>query len=89
MLRTTNGKQESLWTRDRWTGDMICAVCGGKWTGKKVCCPVAPHLSFDEFVEQYWGKEDVPVAIAKEFYDDYLHSDCKDLKDYIEDTRGD
>ena len=89
MLRTTDGKQESLWTRDRWTGEYICAVCGAPRNGREVCCPVAPHLSFDEFVEQYWGKEDVPRAIAKEFYEDYLLSDCKDLDDYIEDTRGD
>jgi len=87
MLRTTDGKQESLWTRDQWTGDYICAVCSKFREGRLVCCPVSPYLSFDEFVEQYWGKEDVPTGVAKEFYEDYQLSGCSSLDDYIKDTR--
>jgi hypothetical protein len=88
MLRTSNGEQESLWTRDRWTGNYICAVCGALREGRATCCPVAPYLSFEDFVEQYWGKEDVPTGIAKEFYEDYQLSDCAGLEEYIKDTRS-
>ena len=87
MLRTTDGNQESLWTIDRWTGDHVCAVCGAPWSGVNICCPVAPYVSFEDFVEQYWGKEDVPKSIAREFYEDYQLSDCSGIEDYIKDTR--
>lgn len=87
MLRTTDGKEQSLWTSDYVAGKYICAVCGAPRDGRLVCCAVAPYLSFEDFMEQYWGKEDVPQAIAKEFYEDYLLSDCLSLEDYIKDTR--
>lgn len=87
MLRTRDSEQDSLWTWDSWTGNSVCAVCGAPREGRRTCCPVAPYLSFEDFADQYWGKEDVPIGIAKEFYEDYQLSDCARLEDYIKDTR--
>ena len=86
------------WTRDYLTGMSICSVCGALRAGKKTCCPCAPYVSFDKFFAAYFPgmytrrdlAEDeahyIPYPIAHEFYDDYLHSDCKSLTEYIEQT---
>lgn len=87
MLRTGDGQQESLWTADYVLGTSICAVCGALREGRLTCCPVAPYISFEDFVEQYWGKVDIPTATARSFYEDYQLSDCSGLDDYIKDTR--
>lgn len=81
----------TLWTRSYGTGETICAVCGAPKGNKKNCCRVAPKIDFETFVKRYFGKDydlsDYGNAnIAREFYSDYRHSDCKSLKQYIAQT---
>jgi len=87
MIRTTHNGKDYLWTADAWTGDWICAVCGALRTSD-ACCPVSKYISYNDFKEQYFEKEDVLDAVAKEFYEDYLLGDYQSLDDYIKDTKG-
>lgn len=80
-----------MWTSDYLTGETICAVCGAPKGNKAQCCKTAPFITFAQFVAEYWG-DDFDLAdygnraIAREFYDDYRHSDCGSLAEYKEQT---
>ena len=71
------------WIRDYATGVTICAVCGKAKGNRETCCPTSPYVSYDDFVEQYFGKDaDVPRAIAREFWDDYLTGNHRSIAAY-------
>lgn len=74
----------SRWTRDYATGVVICAVCGSDKNGRKSCCRTAPFVDLDTFRRRVFGDEDAPMSIIREFHEDYLLSDHKNLKEYIE-----
>jgi len=80
-----------MWTSDYLTGESICAVCGAKRNDKARCCKTAPYIGFEQFVKRYFELEfDLTDygnrAIAREFYDDYRHSDCDSIAEYKEQT---
>lgn len=83
----------ALWTSDYATGIAICAVCGAPKDKRTSCCKTSPRVTFESFVRALWpgytmtdpaSEHYVPRAIAREFYDDYLHSDYPSLKAYVE-----
>ena len=81
----------TLWTQDYATGETICAVCGEPKGNKTRCCNVAPYVSFEDFVRRYFGPDFDLSAVgngstAREFYDDYRHSNAKSLADYKRQT---
>lgn len=78
------------YTRDKWTGELICAVCTDPVEMGDECCPTSPYISREDFKQQYFkGDEDVPMGIVKEFHEDYLHSNYNNLEEYIEATTSD
>jgi len=77
---------------------MYCRICGSEKDVKfypakrqslcKWCAADTPSkLSRDEFEKRYWGAEvdTVPTFFRREFYSDYLASDC-DMEKYIDQT---
>ena len=78
----------TLWTRDYMTGETICAICGAPKNDRLSCCKCAPFIQFEKFVTRYFGKDFYLTDygnrnVAHEFYDDYNHSDCQNLTQYI------
>ena len=79
----------NLWTQSYHSGEAICAICGAPRNGRASCCPVAPKVSFSVFVSRYFGVnpdtltthngERLNHSTAREFYDDYRHSDSRSL----------
>lgn len=75
------------YTTDKWTGELVCAVCARLVEMGEVCCPTSPYISREEFKERYFGKEAIVyVGIVKDFHEDYLHSNYSSLEEYIEAT---
>ena len=75
------------YTTDKWTGELICAVCGHPVELGDECCPTSPYISREEFKGQYFkGDSDVPMGIVKDFHEDYLYSSYSSLEEYIADT---
>ena len=75
---------------------MYCRVCGdenqvsfhgpsGQYLCKS-CAKDTPHkVSRETFYKKYFGDEDIPESIKREFYEDYQRS-THNLKEYIAKT---
>ncbi len=77
----------SRWTRDYLTGEVICEVCASPRDNKTRCCRTAPHISFKSFKARYYKNEPVNDIVARDFWEDYLTSNCRSLAHYTEETR--
>jgi len=77
---------------------MMCRICGAEKKVKfypskrQALCPLCAEdtpskVSRETFDTKYWGQEanSVPDAIRREFYSDYLASNC-DVEQYMADT---
>lgn len=71
---------------DKWTGELICAVCAHSVKMGEECCPTSPYISREEFEKRYFDSDDVNMGIVKEFHEDYLYSSYSNLEEYIEAT---
>ena len=76
------------YTTDKWTGELICAVCAKPVEMGEECCPTSPYISREEFKERYFNGDIVPMSIVREFHEDYLYSSYSNLEEYIEATQS-
>lgn len=50
--------------------------------------PASKKWTFDKFVKAYFGGENVPRNVAREFWDDFRYAHVGSLKSYIAATSG-
>lgn len=75
------------WERDYATGEWICAVCGAPRAGRSQCCRTPPPISLEVFIQTVFPDMDMTRRenriTARDFYDDYRHSDCQSMAEYV------